>query len=342
MPHTQNRFVMIWLYIFAFLVTVMVIFGGFVRLTRSGLSIVEWNPISGTLLPIGAQAWAQEFAKYQQTPEYLIINSQMTLEEYRYIFYIEWIHRFLARLVGIFYAVPVFYFLYKRIIPLREFGVYFAIGLLFIGQAFMGWYMVASGLVEKPEVSHIRLTIHLLFALSLLGFSLWIALGHQEGFVNVKSILFGPAVNQWAALALLILVLQITLGGLSAGLKAGYVSDTWPLMYGSIIPEGIFNNIQNILWSPQTVAFIHRWFAWLGLILVPLVYTLVLKVGKLEGLGTMLLGLTGLVLLQIVLGILVVLLHVPIAVALIHQANALALFILGIILIHRLGVMSAR
>ena len=342
MPHTQNRFVMNWLYIFAFLVAVLVIFGGFVRLTRSGLSIVEWNPISGTLLPIGAQAWAQEFAKYQQTPEYIIINSQMTLEEYRYIFYIEWIHRFLARLVGIFYAVPVFYFLYKRIIPLREFGVYFAIGLLFIGQAFMGWYMVASGLVEKPEVSHIRLTIHLLFALSLLGISLWIALGHQEGFVQVKSILLGPAVNQWAALALLILVLQITLGGLSAGLKAGYVSDTWPLMYGALIPKGIFDTVQNILWSPQTVAFIHRWFAWLGLIIVPLVYSMVVRAGKQEGLATILLGLIGLVLLQIVLGILVVLLHVPIAVALIHQANALALFILGIILIHRLGVMSAR
>jgi cytochrome c oxidase assembly protein subunit 15 len=144
----------------------------------------------------------------------------MTLEEYRYIFYIEWIHRVLARLAGLVYAVPLFYFLFKRIIPLREFGVYFAIGLLFIAQAFMGWYMVASGLVERPEVSHIRLTLHLLFALSLLGLSLWIALGHQEGFVPIRSILRGPAVNQWAALALLILVLQITLGGLSAGLIA--------------------------------------------------------------------------------------------------------------------------
>jgi cytochrome c oxidase assembly protein subunit 15 len=331
-----------WLYIFAFLVAVLVVFGGFVRLTRSGLSIVEWNPISGTLPPIGAQAWAQEFAKYQQTPEYKIINSQMTLAEYEYIFIIEWIHRFLARLVGLVYAVPVFYFLFKRIIPFKEFGVYFAIGLLFIAQAFMGWYMVASGLVDRPEVSHIRLTIHLLFALSLLGFSLWIALGHREGFVKMSLILRGPAVNRWAALALLILVLQITLGGLSAGLKAGNVSDTWPLMYGALIPTGIFDRIQNILWSPQIVAFVHRWFAWLGLILVPLVYTMVLKVSKLEGLGTILLVLTGLVLLQIVLGILVVLLHVPLAVALIHQANALALFILGIILIHRLGVVSAR
>ena len=341
MPHTQNRFVMNWLYIFAFLVAVLVIFGGFVRLTRSGLSIVEWNPISGTLPPIGAGAWAQEFAKYQQTPEYKLVNSQMTLEEYRYIFYIEWIHRFLARLVGLVYAVPLFYFLFKRIIPLSEFGVYFAIGLLFIAQAFMGWYMVASGLVERPEVSHIRLTLHLLFALSLLGLSLWIALGHKEGFVPMRSILRGPAVNQWAALALLILVLQITLGGLSAGLKAGYVSDTWPLMYGALIPKGIFDSVQNLLWSPQTIAFIHRWFAWLGLILLPVVYSMLIKANRQSGLDMILLGLIGLVVLQIGLGILVVLLHVPLSIALLHQANALALFVLGVILIHRLGVRSA-
>jgi cytochrome c oxidase assembly protein subunit 15 len=119
--------------------------------------------------PIGEQAWQEEFAKYRQTPEYIQINTDMTLPEYQYIFYIEWIHRLIARLAGLAYAIPVFYFLLKRIIPWKEFGMYFLMGMLFISQAFAGWIMVASGLVDRPAVSHFNLTIHLLLALTLLG-----------------------------------------------------------------------------------------------------------------------------------------------------------------------------
>ncbi len=179
MPQTQNRAVMIWLFIFAFIVAFLVVFGGFVRLTRSGLSITEWNPISGAVPPIGQQAWQEEFSKYQQTPEFKLVNSNMTLEEYKYIFYIEWIHRFIARLAGLVYAIPVFFFLFTKRIPFKEFGIYFAMGMLFIAQAFAGWIMVASGLVDRPSVSHFNLTIHLLLALSLLGLSFWVALGSQ-------------------------------------------------------------------------------------------------------------------------------------------------------------------
>src|SRR5215204_2264646 len=150
MPQTSNRAVMRWLSIFATIVAFLIVFGAFVRLTRSGLSITEWNPVSGSVPPIGAQAWQEEFAKYQQTPEFKQINSNMTLEEYKYIFYIEWIHRFIARLAGLVYAIPVFYFLFTKKIPLKEFGIYFVMGLLFIAQAFAGWIMVASGLVERP------------------------------------------------------------------------------------------------------------------------------------------------------------------------------------------------
>ncbi|MDX1379047.1 MAG: COX15/CtaA family protein, partial [Anaerolineales bacterium] len=117
MPKTQNRAVMKWLFFFAFVVAFLIVFGGFVRLTRSGLSIVEWNPVSGVIPPIGQQAWETEFAKYQLSPEYLKVNTNMTLEEYKYIFYIEWIHRLIARLAGFAYAIPVFYFLFKKAIP---------------------------------------------------------------------------------------------------------------------------------------------------------------------------------------------------------------------------------
>src|SRR5512143_3233844 len=132
MPQTQNRAVMNWLFTFAFIVAFLVVFGGFVRLTRSGLSIVEWNPISGVMPPIGEKAWIEEFTKYQATPEYKLINTGMTLGEYKFIFYMEWIHRMIARLAGLVYAIPVFYFLYKKSIPWKEFGLYFLMGILFI------------------------------------------------------------------------------------------------------------------------------------------------------------------------------------------------------------------
>jgi len=184
MPKTQNRAVMIWLSIFAFVVGFLIVFGGFVRLTRSGLSIVEWDPVTGVLPPIGQQAWKQEFAKYQESPEFQKVNQSMNLDGFKRIFFIEWFHRLVARLAGLVYAIPVFYFLIKGMIPRQEFGIYVVMGLLFIGQAFMGWFMVASGLVDRPSVSHFRLTLHLLLALALLAMSLWVALGHRFGFKN--------------------------------------------------------------------------------------------------------------------------------------------------------------
>src|SRR5687767_1876621 len=180
----HNRAVMNWLVLFAFIVAFLVVFGGFVRLTRSGLSITEWNPISGTIPPIGEQAWQEEFAKYQATPEFQQINPSMTLEEYKYIFYIEWFHRFIARFAGLLYAIPAFYFLFTKQIPFKEFGIYFLMGMLFIAQAFAGWIMVASGLVDRPSVSHFNLTVHLLLAFALLGLSLWTILGHKYGFLD--------------------------------------------------------------------------------------------------------------------------------------------------------------
>ncbi len=334
MPKTQNTSVMNWLFAFTFIVAMLVVFGGFVRLTRSGLSIVEWNPVSGVVPPIGQQAWEEEFAKYQKTPEYLHINTEMTLPEYKFIFYMEWIHRIIARLAGLFYAIPVFYFLFKKAIPFREFGIYFAMGMIFIAQAFMGWYMVASGLVDRPSVSHFRLTIHLLFALSLLALALWTALGHKFGFHTGKKVRWSLPSNL-SAWAMGLLLLQITYGGMTAGLKAGHVSDTWPLMFGRWIPPGLFNSWIDLFETPQTIVFIHRWLAWLGLIAVPVVTYFVRKQNYPKDVQRGLLWLTGAVALQITLGVLTVLSYVNIVIALTHQANALILFALGIYFLHR-------
>jgi cytochrome c oxidase assembly protein subunit 15 len=334
-----------WLFVFAFVVAFLVVFGGIVRLTRSGLSIVEWNPISGVVPPIGDQAWADEFAKYQKTPEFLHINSWMTVDDYKFIFWLEWAHRLIARLAGLFYGIPIFYFLFKKTIPWKEFSVYFVMGLLFVGQAFMGWYMVASGLIERPAVDHFRLTIHLLFALTLLGLALWTAYGHKYGFPDPARRGSWSVISKLALASLVILLIQISYGGLVAGLKAGHVSNTWPLMLGQWIPKGIFGaegfNPNNLIEVPQTVAYIHRWFAFVGLIAVPYVYYAAKKRNYppeiLRGLVWLIVAVTT----QITLGVLVVLTNVNAPTASIHQAGAVTLFWLAIFFIHRLRAHDA-
>ncbi len=335
MPKTQNRAVMIWMFIFSGVVALLVVFGGFVRLTRSGLSIVEWNPVSGSLPPMSEQAWQEEFTKYQQTPEFIKINPNMTLEGYKEIFWLEWWHRLIARLAGFSYAIPVFYFLFRGAIPRKEFGIYFVMGTLFIGQAIMGWLMVASGLVDRPSVSHFRLTLHLLLALSLLGLSLWTALGHRFGFNdNTKKAKWSP-LSKIAVTGFALLLLQISYGGMTAGLKAGHVSNTWPLMFGKLIPGGLFSAPLNLLESPQTIVFIHRWFAFAALGIIIWIYFEAKKRGAPRDITNGLLWLLGLGSFQITLGVLVVLLSVKIELALLHQFTAILAYALAIYFIHR-------
>lgn len=343
MPQTRNRAVMNWLFTFAFIVAFLVVFGGFVRLTRSGLSITEWNPISGSVPPLSQQAWEEEFTRYQQTPEFKLVNTNMTLPQYKYIFYIEWIHRFIARFAGLVYAIPVFYFLFRKTIPWKEFGIYFAMGMLFIAQAFAGWIMVASGLVDRPSVSHFNLTIHLLLALSLFGLSLWTALGHKYGFPESGKKATWSLPSKLTFISFILLLIQISYGGMTAGLKAGHVSDTWPLMFGKIIPPNLFNSWINLFETPQAIVFIHRWFAWLGLIAVLYVFWLINRMNYPPDIKNGLRILIGVAALQITLGILTILSYVNIVIALLHQANAIVLFGLGVYFIHRFRALdSAR
>ena len=339
---SQNKAVMKWLYIFAFVVAFLVVFGGFVRLTRSGLSIVEWNPISGAMPPFGQQAWEEEFSKYQESPEYKLINTEMTLDEYKFIFYMEWIHRNIARMAGLVYAIPVFYFLFRKIIPLKEFGVYFVMGMLFISQAFAGWIMVASGLEDRPAVSHFNLTIHLLLALTLFSMALWTAFGHQYGFIDREKKAKWSLASGLSVTALVFLIIQITYGGFTAGLKAGHVSDTWPRMFGKVIPPNLFNSWISLFESPQTIVFIHRWFAWLGIIIIPAMYYIVRKQNYPVDIQNGLKWLIGVVVLQIVLGVLTVLSYVNIVIALLHQANAVLLLGLTVYFIHRFRALDSK
>ncbi len=175
MSEKDNKAVTTWLFVVCGLIMFMVVFGGYVRLTRSGLSIVEWKPVAGVIPPIGDEAWQLEFEKYQQTPEFQKVNKNMTVDDYKGIFYVEYIHRLIARFAGLIVVIPLFYFLWKGIIPWRKSAIYLVIAALFGFQGYLGWYMVSSGLTNVPAVSHFRLTIHLLMALFLLALTLWMA-----------------------------------------------------------------------------------------------------------------------------------------------------------------------
>jgi cytochrome c oxidase assembly protein subunit 15 len=302
--------------------------------------MVEWNPVMGVVPPLTQSAWQAEFAKYQLTPEYQQINFDMTLDQYKEIFIIEWLHRIFARLAGLVFAVPFFAFLIANKIPWREVGLYVIMGVLFLAQAVMGWVMVSSGLVDEPSVSHFLLTAHLFLALSLIGLSLWTALGHYYGFPH------DPGRSHWSAgslavlVGLVVLLIQMAYGGFTAGLKAGHVSDTWPLMLGRWIPRGLLSQVEpvlsNLVNAPLTVAWIHRWFAVGVLIGALVVYGVVHRsMGSAElatGVGLLL----SMTIFQIGLGIAVVVSQVEIGLALLHQLNALGLFTVMIFLLHRL------
>jgi cytochrome c oxidase assembly protein subunit 15 len=340
MPRTQSRAVLTWIIAFGSFAVFLVVYGGFVRLTRSGLSIVEWNPVSGAVPPLTQQAWQVEFGKYQLTPEFRQINFDMTLEQYKEIFVIEWLHRMFARLAGLVFAVPFVVFALRRTIPTAEIGLYVVMGVLFLAQAVMGWIMVSSGLVDRPSVSPYLLTTHLFLALTLIGLSVWTALGHVYGFRDQKPGAKWSAASRATLVGLILLLAQMAYGGLTAGLKAGHVSDTWPLMLGRLVPNGLLSQVEppalNLVAAPLTVAFIHRWLAFLVLIAALVIYWIVRRSSPAAQVRIGLSLITGLAALQIMFGIAVVLSGVEIALALMHQLNAIALFGTTIYVLHRL------
>ncbi len=253
-----------WLCAVAFLVFIMVVVGGITRLTESGLSITEWKPITGAIPPMSEAAWVSEFEKYKQIPEYLEINGPagMMLDDFKFIYFWEWTHRLLGRLIGLAFALPLAWFALKRAIPNGYSGRLVALLALGGFQGAIGWWMVSSGLTERTDVSHFRLATHLLTAFLILGGLIWTALDLRQVASGqnkpAKLIGFGMVVFG-------ILFLQLLFGAYTAGLNAGHVSNTWPLMHGSLIPDKI--NWAGGVWAilnndPYVIHFIHRWWAW--------------------------------------------------------------------------------
>ena len=254
-----------WLLAVAAMVFLMVVVGGITRLTESGLSITEWNPISGAIPPLTPEQWQHAFDLYRQTPEFRQINGPqgMDLAQYKFIFFWEWTHRLIGRLIGVLFALPLAWFAVKRAIP-KGYG-WKLVALLLLGgsQGLLGWYMVMSGLVDRTDVSHFRLSAHLLLALFIMAALIWTALDLKylaKSGENRPARLARPAL--WSGA---ILFIQLLLGAWVAGLNAGYVANDWPLMQGKPIPDGI-DWTSGIGWAfshdPYLLHFLHRWWAW--------------------------------------------------------------------------------
>lgn len=254
-----------WLMSVAFLVFLMVVVGGITRLTESGLSITEWKPVSGALPPLSEADWQAEFLKYQQIPEYKELNQGMSLAAFKFIFFWEWFHRLLGRVIGLAFAVPLVWFAARRAIP-AGYG-WRLVALLALGglQGAIGWWMVTSGLSVRTDVSHYRLAVHLLTALVIMAGLIWTALDLRRLAENPSA---RPALLKApAAITGIILFIQLLYGAWTAGLNAGYASDTWPMMNGSFFPQNVnWQGLATFADDPHLVHFIHRWWAWVAVV----------------------------------------------------------------------------
>jgi len=332
----RPRAISIWLFLCAALVFGMVLLGGITRLTESGLSITQWKPISGIIPPLSPAAWQAEFDQYKRIPEYLAINRGMTLDGFKHIFFWEYLHRLLGRVIGIIFALPLIWFAVKRQIP-RGYG-WRLVALLALGglQGAIGWWMVSSGLSVRTDVSHIRLAVHLITALITLGGLVWTAL-------DLRTIGRSPArLRPVAIVALLMLFLQILLGAFTAGLDAGYAFSSWPLMGDRLFPEGGWHQgwptIRNAIDNPIVVQFLHRWTAFAAAAGLVWLAAQAMRAGyKSRGHA-----LVTLVALQIVLGIATLLTGVEIVIAVAHQANAALTLLAAVTAAHAIGLPKNR
>jgi cytochrome c oxidase assembly protein subunit 15 len=325
----QPRGVAVWLLACCALLFAMVVVGGVTRLTHSGLSITEWQPIVGTLPPLSAADWNSTFAKYQATPEYAQVNRGMSLEGFKGIFWWEYFHRLLGRAIGVVFLVPLVWFAVRRQIPPgyapRLFGI-FALGGL---QGALGWYMVQSGLIDDPRVSQLRLTAHLGLAFIIFAAMFWTALSLLRP-ARRRAASDGTGLAKFATALAVLVFLMVLSGGLVAGIRAGFAYNTFPLMNGRIVPPEILSIdpwYLNFINNMATVQFDHRAIGLLLFALIPLYWW---RVQRSSAAGVAMRRASILLLLmlaiQLALGISTLLLVVPPALAAAHQAGAVLLF----------------
>ena len=329
MPARHTRALRIWLGCVALLIVVMILVGGATRLTDSGLSITEWQPIMGVVPPLSDADWEKAFAAYQKIPEYTELKRGMSLDEFKTIFWWEWAHRFVGRLIGVVFFVPFVGFWLAGYTPRNYLPR--LIGLFLLGglQGAVGWYMVKSGLVDRTDVSQYRLAAHFGTALLILGYTLWLLFGLGKDEQTPRDVPRSRAPTWVAGAILLLMFLQLLAGALVAGLDAGFGFNTWPLINGAFVPDRLGEASPwylNLFENPLTVQFDHRMLGYMVVAstLAQLAW-LALKRAPSQLIGSAL-TLALLALLQAVLGVWTLLLVVPIPLGLAHQAGAVVVF----------------
>jgi len=315
-----NNQLSFWLITMFFIISIMIVVGGLTRLTDSGLSITEWQLFSGLLPPLNQNDWILYFKLYKEIPEFKLQNFGMTLQEFKIIFWWEWAHRFLGRVIGLSYLIPLIYFSFKLKIT-KILDLYF-IFFLICFQGFIGWYMVSSGLVDRVDVSHFRLSIHLLIAFLILSLIFWNYLKYQ----NYNQVDNG--INSIIPFIFLVLILiQIVIGAFVSGMDAGKIYNSWPLMGNTYFPND--NNIENLFKlsafsNPSLVQFIHRNLAYLIGLFYLLIFFKVYK-NKINELYRSVNILGFFIILQIILGIFTIVLGAQIYIAAVHQVSSIFL-----------------
>ncbi len=344
----QQRIIAIWLFISCASIFAMVILGGVTRLTDSGLSMVEWAPIMGALPPLSNDEWLKAFHLYQQFPEFKIHNHAMDLTDFKSIFWFEYSHRLLGRLIGLIFFFPMVFFFIKGWV---NSGLKIKLIIMFILgglQGLLGWYMVKSGLINNPDVSQYRLVAHLGLAIFVYAYILWVALGlffQNNQTVNLDTNRVAHPLKPYALLLLIFTFITILSGGFVAGLNAGLVYNTFPLMNGQLVPDGLLSMTpawHNLFENATTVQFNHRVLTTTLALAIIIFYLVALSKKPSARLKLGLHLMMIMILIQVSLGISTLLLHVPIPLAASHQAGALILFTLIIFVAHQTNPYKGR
>ncbi len=340
MPEAHRKPVRIWLWSIAGMTFLTLVVGGITRLTQSGLSIVDWAPLVGVVPPLNEAQWQEAFDAYRAYPEYLELRRGMTLDEFRFIFFWEYLHRMVARAIGLVFLLPFAWFLLRKMLPIPLVKR----GLLLFGlgaaQGAMGWFMVRSGLVDVPRVSHYRLAAHLSLAFVIFGYAVWLA---RDLALEAKRTAIPEQVRRWVLNGLWIvgglLAVQIVWGAFVAGLKAGFQYNTFPLMGGGWLPPDFLRlepAIMNLVENPSAVQWMHRV---LGTILLVAAGWFGVKAARMPGVdrrtSALALGLGGLIGFQYLVGIVTLLLVVPVWLGVTHQALAMVLVGVWLLAVHR-------
>ncbi|MEC8724665.1 MAG: COX15/CtaA family protein [Pseudomonadota bacterium] len=313
-----------WLYVCCGLVFAMVLLGGITRLTESGLSMVDWHPVTGWLPPISAVAWADAFDAYRGSPEFQQLNFWMELEDFKHIFWLEYLHRLLGRVIGLIYLLPFLWFLFRYRIPMRLTGHLVFLLALGVAQGGLGWYMVKSGLVDQPSVSHYRLAAHLGLAVFIYGYMLYTAIGISE---KLRGITAGQSIFVWPTALIFSTMIW---GAFVSGLDGGAVFNTFPLMDGRIIPHGVFEISPiwlNIFENIGLVQWLHRALA---IATVAMILAIWWRERAAKSVALNLMAIFAAV--QFSLGVLTILSGSSIYIAWAHQGGAMVLFSLAIYL----------